>query len=315
MRLPLGLSPRSSETPPFAVDRFTLLDGCVVASGWASGEPPRLLCDSAPVRGASLFVEPRRDLASLFGLKVEPRAFRLCAALGPKVRAETLSLHFPPDARVPITDVPDAPLPFRRAHEIMSRFIAAVAAEPGRLVEIGSRSRSGNSYRGLFPGDLDYVGLDVTDGPNVDLVGDAHHLRRHLAGGVRYAFSISVFEHLLMPWKVAIELGHVLAVGGLAFIQSHAAWPLHEEPWDFWRFSRESWHGLFNVHTGFEIVEAGYDLPAAIVPRHLVQAPVIGLERQPTYLLSACLARKIADPKVAWDAEAAEVYDLAYSHR
>ncbi len=33
-----------------------------------------------------------------------------------------------------------------------------------------------------------------------------------------------------------------------------------------------------------------------------------------TYLLSGCLVKKIGNARVAWDAEAEEVYNLNYSH-
>jgi SAM-dependent methyltransferase len=126
------------------------------------------------------------------------------------------------------------------------------------VLEIGSRARSGNTYRHLVHPEVDYVELDVAAGPNVDIVGDAHHLSRHVDATFDAVFSISVFQHWLMPWMVAIEMNRVMKPGALAYIQSHPAWPLHEEPWDFWRFSKDAWNGLFNAHTGFEMVDKGY---------------------------------------------------------
>src|SRR5207302_1906206 len=114
------------------------------------------------------------------------------------------------------------------------------------VLEIGSRARSGISRRDRFPAGSKYVGLDIASGPNVDIVGDAHDLSTFIHEPVDFVLSMSTFEHLLMPWKVAIEMSTVMRVGAIAYIESHQAWPLHEEPWDFWRFSANAWQGLFN---------------------------------------------------------------------
>src|SRR5207302_7313256 len=169
------------------------------------------------------------------------------------------------------------------------------------VLEIGSRARSGISRRDRFPAGSKYVGLDIASGPNVDIVGDAHDLSTFIHEPVDFVLSMSTFEHLLMPWKVAIEMSTVMRVGAIAYIESHQAWPLHEEPWDFWRFSANAWQGLFNTHTGFEIVESGYQFPASITTLVDAGPPSHGLETQPAWLISACLARKIADPLVTWN--------------
>ena len=184
-----------------------------------------------------------------------------------------------------------------------------------RVLEIGSRARSGTTHRDFVHPDVDYVGIDIADGPNVDIVGDAHHLSRHVTGQFDTIFSLSVFEHLVMPWMVALEMNKVLKVGGTAYIQSHPSFPLHDEPWDFWRFSTNAWDGLFNAHTGFEILEKGQTKRCRIVPESTAISDLQpGFDDGRSYILSACLVRKIGAAKVQWDAEAAEVYNLAYGH-
>ncbi len=117
-----------------------------------------------------------------------------------------------------------------------------------------------------------------------------------------------------MPWMVALEMNKVMNVGGVAFIQSHPSWPLHEEPWDFWRFSKDAWAGLFNAHTGFRMLNSGYAMGARMAADFAAGGATQDLGRSRTYLLSACLVEKIGEPKVAWEAEAGEIYNLAYSH-
>lgn len=69
-------------------------------------------------------------------------------------------------------------------------------ASRAKVLEICPRARSGNTYRHHLPADIDYVGLDVLPGPNVDIVGDAHKLS-HLFRLNHFdaVFALSTFEH------------------------------------------------------------------------------------------------------------------------
>jgi SAM-dependent methyltransferase len=292
-----------------AVDTFTVVRGAVVAVGWTSGGTPRILYDGKRVSAVRQSVR-RQDLIDAFGPKAAAWGFTLAGVTEvPDPDPAKLAIRFARNDVVPLAD-----LSGRDYGRLFQQFIARVAERGGSLLEIGSRARSGHVYRTAFPAEVEYVGLDVMAGPNVDVVGDAHHLSRHLDRSFDFAFSISVFEHLLMPWKAAIELNRVLNPGGLAYIHSHPAWPLHELPWDFWRFSDNAWRGLFNRHTGFEVVETEMGLEGLIAANFSGPGPVHGLDRQRTFLASGCLVRKVAAPAVDWAADVAEVYDLNYSH-
>ena len=78
-----------------------------------------------------------------------------------------------------------------------------------RVLEIEARARSGITHRERFSPPAKYVGLDISPGPNVDVVGDAQHLSRVVTGKFDAVFSVATFEHLLMPWKVVLELNKV----------------------------------------------------------------------------------------------------------
>lgn len=186
----------------------------------------------------------------------------------------------------------------------------------GKALEIGSRARNGHVRRGRFPAGMDYVGLDIKAGPNVDVTGDAHKLSRLFEPETfDFAFSISTFEHLLMPWVVAAELNEVMKTGGLAYIQSHQTWPMHEMPWDYYRFTQHSWQGLFNRFTGFEIVRAAQGKPCVAVPLFHDAGPIYRMmEYLEGYMLSACLIRKTGPAMSKWSADPELVTDIHYSH-
>ena len=186
-------------------------------------------------------------------------------------------------------------------HACWAHFLEHLQRIPsGAILEIGSRARSAITQRQHLPQHLEYLGLDILPGPNVDLVGDAHELSR-LFPERRFAavFSMAVFEHLAMPWKAALEINHVLAPGGLVFTGSNQTWPLHEEPWDFFRFSSHAWRTLFNPATGFEILEAACGEPARIYSCRTLTSTT-ALPDSIGYLGSASIARKISETTLSW---------------
>lgn len=174
--------------------------------------------------------------------------------------------------------------------------------DPGydRILEIGSRARSGLARRDLFEG-KQYTGFDVLDGPNVDIIGDAHSLSAHFAAeSFDAVYSISTFEHLAMPWKVALELNHVLRMGGIAYFMTHQALGMHDMPWDFWRFSDTAWDSLFNDFTGFKKQATFLGGPMTLVP-NIYHDHWKGYEAATGFSISAVLIEKTGPCNLKWD--------------
>jgi SAM-dependent methyltransferase len=190
-------------------------------------------------------------------------------------------------------------------HQVFQSFIGAVKPVDNlRILEVGARSVD---MRGIFAGCREYVGFDLYPGNGVDVVGDCHSLATYFPPNHFDAvFSISVFEHLAMPWKAALEINRVMAPGGKLFIATHPTWPPHALPWDFWRFSKESFHALLNPATGFEVLRAEEGLPCSIVPMGF-EVSMTGMHRHPAYLGVSVLARKTADHdrQLAWNVDVA----------
>jgi hypothetical protein len=198
-------------------------------------------------------------------------------------------------------------------HVLTSGFVSDLRASAPdfRVLEIGSRARSGHVRREML-GDVDYVGVDIVDGPNTDVVADAHELSRHFEPeSFDAVFSFSTFEHLAMPWKVAVEINKVLKVGGKVLVASHQTFPLHDAPWDFWRFSDSAWRSLFNRSTGFDIVATAMGESASIVA-HLLHEATRTLETQPAYIGSAVVAVKVGPTDLAWDVPISVISDQMY---
>lgn len=295
------------------VERLSMVDGVVVAVGYCHpSDFPQIVFDGLTIQRQDCIRFRRLDVENRDGPEYINCGFRIAALTDPSDIKDNsrLAVRFS-DGVVARRNLPN----IMDAHVLMNDFAADVAAHPGSsMIEIGSRARSGTVYKSKFPSLGKYVGMDVTDGPNVDVTGDAHRLSACVQEQFDYAFSVSTFEHLIMPWVAAYEIGKVMRDGGLIYIQSHPTYPLHEEPWDFFRFSTDAWKGLFNKLTGFEIVKTGYSLETSIVPLNAANGALQGMDKSKGFLVSACMARKIGEPSVNWACDPSTIIDINYSH-
>lgn len=201
-------------------------------------------------------------------------------------------------------------------HSVFPEFLALLKnIDSPVVVEIGSRNVSGVTRRHLFPSAGRFVGLDVHPGDGVDMVGDAHRLGDYFEpNSIDAVMSVSVFEHLVFPWKVVIEINRVLKPGGYVFVSTHPAWPEHELPWDFWRFPVAGLSHLFIPATGFEVVRAVEGLPCKAYS--LVGDPPTRLFYEYSLNMGvALIARKIGDfdsSRLRWDVNVSEVIQSMY---
>lgn len=212
----------------------------------AVGEAPaELSLDPLPADGAGLKYR-------FAGYCDCPPGVPLLLAIATAEGSETLPLLLPRRVR-----------PTPRVSDLFQRFVAAINALPApTLVEVGSRRghEASESRRSWFAPHVRYLGVDIHPDDNTDIVGDVHALSTLIQpGSVDGVFSIAVLEHLALPWRVAIEINRVLRPGGRVFHATPQAWPLHELPNDFWRFSEEGLKRLFGPDTGFRVEGAAMD--------------------------------------------------------
>ncbi len=125
----------------------------------------------------------------------------------------------------------------------------------GRLIDIGCGTKP---YRTLIsPFVTEHIGLDHAASPhdksNVDLVGSAFDIPAD-DSSFDSALCSSVLEHLEEPEQAIRECYRVLRSGGIAIYSMPFIWHLHEEPRDFFRYSKYGLRYLFEK-AGFEIIE------------------------------------------------------------
>ncbi len=125
----------------------------------------------------------------------------------------------------------------------------------GALIDIGCGRKP---YQDLFaPYVTAHVGVDHEgtkhDKSNIDRFGTAYDIPAE-DGEFDSALCTAVLEHLEEPEQALRECYRVLKPGGVAIYSVPFIWHLHEEPRDFYRYTKYGLKYLFEK-VGFEIVE------------------------------------------------------------
>jgi SAM-dependent methyltransferase len=110
----------------------------------------------------------------------------------------------------------------------------------GRLLDIGCGNKP---YQGMFHNRVsEYVGCDVVQSSDnrADVICPATELSFE-AGEFDTVLCTQVIEHVADHHALLAEAFRVLRRDGLLILSGPMYWPLHEEPYDFFRFTE---HGL-----------------------------------------------------------------------
>ena len=125
----------------------------------------------------------------------------------------------------------------------------------GKLIDIGCGEKP---YRKMVkPYIAEHIGFDykntLHDKSKIDLFGTAYDIP---AGNNSFdtILCTAVLEHLEEPSKAIKEANRILKKGGYAIYTMPLFWHLHEEPRDFYRYTKYGLKYLFEKN-GFEIVE------------------------------------------------------------
>jgi len=127
----------------------------------------------------------------------------------------------------------------------------------GSVLEVGSFNVNG-SVRPLFADKSrfpTYVGIDIREGPEVDLVMDSHHLR-YPSESWDIIVSCDTLEHDSRPWESLKEFHRVLRPNGwLVVVMSGIGFHEHHYPSDYWRATTNGLRELMK-YGGFNVSNA-----------------------------------------------------------
>jgi SAM-dependent methyltransferase len=120
------------------------------------------------------------------------------------------------------------------------------------LLDVGCGSRP---YKHIFtPHVVRSVGLDVAEGPAVDVVGSADALPFD-DESFDCVLCTQVLEHVEHPAAVVSEAHRVLRHEGVAFMSTHGIARYHPNPNDYWRWTKAGLQRLFTTAAGWADVE------------------------------------------------------------
>lgn len=164
------------------------------------------------------------------------------------------------------------------------------------VVDIGSRAVSGHTmtHRSIIePYNLNYLGVDVVAGPNVDAVMKEAYRLPVKSESADIIFCGQVFEHIPYFWVTFLEMARILKPGGIVLLTAPSRGHRHSPPTDCWRFypdgmlalAKFSDLELLYTHTDFpKKTEDGTKLDYATITDYRYWGDTIGVFRKsPTY--------------------------------
>jgi SAM-dependent methyltransferase len=125
-------------------------------------------------------------------------------------------------------------------------------------LDIGSMDVNG-TYRKFFERPRwSYVGLDLTEGPNVDVVLTSTYRLPIPSFSQDVIVCGQVFEHVQFFWLTWLEMIRVLRPGGYIFLVAPSRGPEHRYPKDCWRFYPDGFQALA-LYGGLDLLEVSTD--------------------------------------------------------
>ncbi len=148
------------------------------------------------------------------------------------------------------------PSSYDRMAEFARDYLSGREGEALTIVDLGSCDYNG-SYRPIFAQKRwRYLGVDLTAGPNVDLIlREPYHWRELKSGSIDVVVSGQTFEHTEFFWETMLEIGRVLKPGGICCIIAPASGDEHRFSLDCWRIFSDGFRAVAR-YAGLEVLHA-----------------------------------------------------------
>jgi len=104
-----------------------------------------------------------------------------------------------------------------------------------------------------------YLGVDISEGPGVDLVANVEDLPAEFPGGFDVVVSTEMLEHV-EDWKLAFSaLAQIVKPGGVLAVSTRSpGFPYHAFPIDTWRWTPEQMRAILKL-AGLVVVSCAPD--------------------------------------------------------
>jgi SAM-dependent methyltransferase len=161
----------------------------------------------------------------------------------------------PPRPQNPDVQAFVAGSPINRFHIAEFVAVAARSIEPGaRVLDAGAGAAP---YRPLFAHTSyttsDWAASSHAEARHSDIIAELSDLPV-ADSSFDAVIMTEVLEHVADPSAAILEVRRVLAPGGRVWLTTPFVWELHEEPYDYWRYTPHALRELL-THAGFVSVE------------------------------------------------------------
>ncbi|KKS94866.1 MAG: Methyltransferase type 11 [Candidatus Collierbacteria bacterium GW2011_GWB1_44_6] len=172
--------------------------------------------------------------------------------------------------------------PLRAAVEVIKDSIGI----PRKVLEVGSRQAYNQNeladVRDFFEKST-YVGLDMQEGPGVDIVASGNSMP-FPDKSFDLVLCLETLEHADKPWLVCAEIERVLRPKGIAIVSSQQNFPIHKHPSDYFRYTP---FGLKSLFPGLQSklvfsISPPFDDEVKLNPQHVI---VVGIKGENEKLL------------------------------
>ena len=137
-----------------------------------------------------------------------------------------------------------------------------IITRPFTVVDYGGRRIDGHeSYYSLLKNyaNLTYLGLDIQDGPGVDIVMTDPYKSPIKDNTVDIVVTGQMFEHCEFFWLTFEDIARILKPGGYLLAITPSAGPVHKYPVDCWRFYPDAYAAMAKW-SKMTLIEAWHDL-------------------------------------------------------
>lgn len=146
-----------------------------------------------------------------------------------------------------------------KAQSFVQNYVNFTSDPPIKVLDVGSMTvqKDSPSFKSIFQDkEVQYIGLDVESGLNVDYVpADPYSWCEIPDETIDVIISGQAFEHIPYFWITAAEMSRVLKPNGLICLIFPSAGAVHRYPFDCWRFYPDSAQALTQF-IGLQLVEA-----------------------------------------------------------
>jgi SAM-dependent methyltransferase len=156
----------------------------------------------------------------------------------------------------------------RQSIKDFASIVASTLPICGPIYEFGSLQVPGQEgfadLRPLFP-QHEYWGVDMREGPGVDKILDLHDIKLP-SESVGAVLCFDTLEHVEYPHRALAEIHRILKPDGIAVISSVMDFPIHDFPYDYWRFTPEAFKSILKPFTESFVGFAGReDFPHTVI--------------------------------------------------